>query len=277
MLKKISCLLTFFFIPFFSCAFYMIIPMDNSQKNHLKAYGIAYYAIENNIKVDWLLNYYGGSFMLKQNKQIQEECDLRNVSYNIIADVKSSQILKSISSPEKNQDVIRLEKAPKIAIYSPKNKQPWDDAVTLALSYAEIPYDIIYDEEVLNNILSMYDWLHLHHEDFTGQYGKFYRNYRNAAWYINQQKNAELRANELGFDKVSKLKLEVGKTIKEFVAGGGFLFTMCSGTDSYDISMSAEDTDICEYMFDGDGTDPNAQAKLNFNNTLAFKDFKLKV
>ena len=189
---------------------------------------------------------------------------------------KVQQIKLNIANPEINQEIVKLEKAPKIAVYTPKGKQPWDDAVTLVLTYAEIPYDEIYDREIIENELFKYEWLHLHHEDFTGQYGKFYRNYRNAAWYINQQKNAELRANQLGFDKVSKLKLEVGKTIKEFVAGGGFLFTMCSGTDSYDISMSAEGTDICEYMFDGDGIDPNAQAKLNFNNTLAFKDFKLK-
>ena len=249
--------------------------MDNSQKNHLKAYGIAYYAIENNIKVDWLLNYNGGSFMLKQHKQIQEECDLRNVSYNIIADVQSSQILKSISSTEKNQDVIRLEKAPKIAIYSPKNKQPWDDAVTLALSYAEIPYDIIYDEEVLNNILPMYDWLHLHHEDFTGQYGKFYASFKNASWYINNKKQAESEAKNLGFQKVSNLKLEVVKKIRTYINGGGFLFAMCSATDTYDIALACQDIDICGVMFDGDGIDSNVEEKIDYSTTLAFKDFSI--
>ena len=249
--------------------------MDNSQKNHLKAYGIAYYAIENNIKVDWLLNYNGGSFMLKQNKQIQEECDLRNVSYNIIADVQSSQILKSISSTEKNQDVIRLEKAPKIAIYSPKNKQPWDDAVTLALSYAEIPYDIIYDEEVLNNILPMYDWLHLHHEDFTGQYGKFYASFKNASWYINNKKQAESEAENLGFQKVSNLKLEVVKKIRAYINGGGFLFAMCSATDTYDIALACQGIDICGVMFDGDGIDSNVEEKIDYSTTLAFKDFSV--
>jgi len=274
-LKKISCFLTSFLIPFFSCALYIIIPMDNSQKNHLKAYGIAYYAIENNIKVDWLLNYNGGSFMFKQNKQIQEECDLRNVSYNIIADVQSSQILKSISSTEKNQDVIRLEKAPKIAIYSPKNKQPWDDAVTLALSYAEIPYDIIYDEEVLNNILPMYDWLHLHHEDFTGQYGKFYASFKNASWYINNKKLAEREAENLGFQKVSNLKLEVVKKIRTYINGGGFLFAMCSATDTYDIALACQGIDICGVMFDGDGIDSNVEEKIDYSKTLAFKDFSV--
>ena len=249
--------------------------MDNSQKNHLKAYGIAYYAIENNIKVDWLLNYNGGSFMLKQHKQIQEECDLRNVSYNIIADVQSSQILKSISSTEKNQDVIRLEKAPKIAIYSPKNKQPWDDAVTLALSYAEIPYDIIYDEEVLNNILPMYDWLHLHHEDFTGQYGKFYASFKNASWYINNKKQAESEAKNLGFQKVSNLKLEVVKKIRAYINGGGFLFAMCSATDTYDIALACQGIDICGVMFDGDGIDSNVEEKIDYSTTLAFKDFSV--
>lgn len=258
-------------------ASYILIPMDeDKQVNHLKAYGIAYWILQNDIEVNWLLNYRGGSFLIKNYQSIEQECVIRGVSYEIITNSKVQQIKSNISDPEINQEIIKLEKAPKIAVYTPKGKQPWDDAVTLVLTYAEIPYEEIYDKEIIQNELFKFEWLHLHHEDFTGQYGKFYRNYRNAAWYINQQKNAELRAKELGFDKVSKLKLEVGKSIKEFVAGGGFLFTMCSGTDSYDISMSAENTDICEYMFDGDGADVNAQDQLNYNKTLAFKDFKLK-
>jgi len=276
-LKKAVLSILLVVLQFTAIASYILIPMDeDKQVNHLKAYGIAYWILQNDIEVNWLLNYRGGSFLIKNYQSIEQECVIRGVSYEIITNSKVQQIKSNISDPEVNQEIIKLEKAPKIAVYTPKGKQPWDDAVTLVLTYAEIPYEEIYDKEIIQNELFKYEWLHLHHEDFTGQYGKFYRNYRNAAWYINQQKNAEQRAKELGFDKVSKLKLQVGKSIKEFVAGGGFLFTMCSGTDSYDISMSAENTDICEYMFDGDGADTDAQDQLNYNKTLAFKDFKLK-
>lgn len=249
--------------------------MDESQSNHLKAYGIAYLSLQNEINVDWLLNYRGGSFLIKYDKEIEKECIIRNVSIDVIADLQASQILTSISSPEINQDVIRLEKSPKIAVYSPKNLQPWDDAVTLALTYAEIPYEIVYDEEVLAGILPLYDWLHLHHEDFTGQYGKFYAAYKNASWYIEQKKTSEQAAKKAGFQKVSEHKLAVTKKIKEFTAGGGFLFAMCSATDSYDIALAAEGVDICADMFDGDASDSDAQNKLNFQNTFAFKDFLL--
>ncbi len=255
----------------------ILIPMDeNEQTNHLKAYGIAYWILQNDIEVDWLLNYRGGSFLIKNYPSIQQECTIRGVSFEIISDVQVNKIKSDISNPEVNQEIVKLEKAPTIAVYTPKGKQPWDDAVTLVLSYAEIPYEEIYDKEIIQNELIKYEWLHLHHEDFTGQYGKFYRNYKNAAWYMQQQKNAEASAQDLGFQKVSHLKLEVSKTIKEFVAGGGFLFTMCSGTDSYDIALSAENTDICEFMFDGDKADPSAQSKLDYNQSLAFKNFKLK-
>ena len=249
--------------------------MDNTQYNHLKAYGIAYYAIENGVKVDWLLNYQGGSFMMKQNIEIEEECNIRGVRYNIIADIQSTNILKSISSPEVNQDVVKLEKAPKIAIYSPKSKQPWDDAVTMALTYAEIPYEVIYDDEVLNNLLPLYDWLHLHHEDFTGQYGKFYASFKNATWYKENKLTAEKSAQDLGYKKVSQVKLAVAKKIKEFIYSGGFLFAMCSATDTYDIALASEGIDICGPMFDGDGTDNDIDNKLDFSKTLAFKNFSL--
>ena len=276
-LKKIITLSVFVLINISYSASIILIPMgENNQTNHLKAYGIAYWILQNDIEVDWLLNYQGGSFLIKNNSSIQEECIIRGVSFNILTNSKVAQIKSNITNPEVNQEIVRLEKAPKIAVYTPIGKQPWDDAVTLVLSYAEIPYEQIYDKEIIKNELFKYEWLHLHHEDFTGQYGKFYRNYRNAAWYIQQQKDAELSAKELGFNKVSELKLQVGKSIKEFIAGGGFLFTMCSGTDSYDIALSAENTDICEYMFDGDKADPSAQSKLEYKNTLAFKDFKLK-
>ena len=250
---------------------------EENQRNHLKAYGIAYWILQNEIEVEWLLNYRGGSFLVANYNSIQEECTIRGVTYELITDAKVNAIKTEISNPEVNMEVVKLEKAPKIAVYTPKGKQPWDDAVTLVLTYAEIPYDEIYDKEVIENQLFKYEWLHLHHEDFTGQYGKFYRNYKNAPWYKKQQFDSEQRAISLGFDKVSHLKLQVSKNIKEFVAGGGFLFTMCSGTDSYDIALSAENIDICEHMFDGDKADPQAQSKLNYNNTLAFKNFKLKM
>ena len=264
-----------FLVSISANATHIFIPMDNSQTNHLKAYGIAYLALEKGIKVDWLLNYQGGSFLMKSNFEIENECSIRGVLFNLIADIQSTNILKSISSPEINQDVVRLEKSPNIAIYSPSNKQPWDDAVTLALSYAEIPYDIIYDEEILSNLLPMYDWLHLHHEDFTGQYGKFYAAFKNATWYKEQKKDAEKLAFKLGFPKVSKSKLAIVKEIKKYIISGGFLFAMCSATDTYDIALAAEDIDICAKMFDGDGITPNAEKLLDYNKTLAFKDFTL--
>ena len=249
--------------------------MDDQQTNHLKAYGIAFLSIENEINVKWLLNYKGGSFLIKSNNFIENECKTRNVSYSLIADIQSNKILSDISRNDVNQEIISLEKTPKIAIYSPKNKQPWDDAVTLALTYAEIPYDIIYDEEVINNLLPLYDWLHLHHEDFTGQYGKFYASFKNASWYKEQKKSFEKNAKELGFNKVSQAKLAVAKKIKEYVLSGGFLFAMCSATDSYDIALASEGVDICQHMFDGDPMENDIDTKLNYKNTLAFKDFKL--
>ena len=276
-IKNIGLSFYFSLILTISHASSILIPMDeNNQINHLKAYGIAYWILQNEIEVEWLLNYRGGSFLINNYNSIQEECTIRGVSFEIISEGQVKLIRSEINNPEVNKEIIKLEKAPSIAVYTPKGKQPWDDAVTLVLTYAEIPYDEIYDKEIINNELVKYEWLHLHHEDFTGQYGKFYRSYRNQAWYIQQQKNAEESAKQLGFNKVSKLKLEVSKQIKEFIASGGFLFTMCSGTDSYDISLAAENTDICEYMFDGDKADPNAQSKIDYEKSLAFKNFKLK-
>lgn len=257
-------------------ASYLLIPMDEAQSNHLKAYGITYWVLESQIPAQWLLNYRGGSFMMQYSKAIETECVIRNVSYEVIADAKASNILTEISGEDVNMDALKLEKAPKIAVYSPKDKLPWDDAVTMVLTYAEIPYTIIYDEEIVNGELSQYDWLHLHHEDFTGQYGKFYAAYKNTGWYTSQVSNAEADAKRMGFDKVSKLKLYVAQTIKDYVANGGFLFAMCSATDSYDIALAAANTDICEYMFDGDAMDPQAQNKLNFDNTFAFQNFTLE-
>jgi hypothetical protein len=253
----------------------ILIPMDDSQKNHLKAYGIAYFALTKNIDVQWLLYYRGGAFMFRDDKLFESECIVRGVSFEVIADVRANAIIAEIANPEANMDVVKLEKAPKIAVYTPKSKQPWDDAVTLVLQYAEIPYDKIYDDEIIQGKLPMYDWIHLHHEDFTGQYGKFWANYSQAQWYKDQVKEAEGTAARLGFAKVSQLKLAVAKKIRDFTAGGGFLFCMCSATDTYDIALAAEGVDICETMFDGDPADPNQNSKLDYSKCFAFQNFKL--
>jgi hypothetical protein len=264
----------FLVISFQSSACYILIPMDaESQKNHLKAYGITYWTLNKQENVKWLLNYRGGSFLLPHINVIEKECLIRGVSYELISDAEAEAILQEINSPSKNMDAVVLEKAPKIAVYSPSGKQPWDDAVTMVLTYAEIPYETIYDTEVLSDALLLYDWLHLHHEDFTGQYGKFYRAYRNAAWYIEQQQNAEILAASLGYTKVSEQKLAVAQKIREYVLGGGFMFAMCSATDSFDIALAAQSLDICEPMFDGDGSTPNYQSQLEYSKTFAFKDF----
>jgi len=249
--------------------------MDKNQKNHLKAYGVAFWVLQNNIEVNWLLNYRGGSFMLSHYKDIQDECTIRGVSFEVISDAEANIISAKIVSPEVNMDKVKLEKVPRIAVYAPKSHQQWDDAVTMVLNYAEIPYDQIYDEEIINGDLSKYDWLHLHHEDFTGQYGKFYGSYRHSSWYINDKRQAEAEAIRLGFDKVSELKLFVSKSIKNFVFGGGFLFAMCSATDSYDIALAAQKTDICESMFDGDAAHGDCQSRLNYDEGLAFKDYTI--
>lgn len=270
------------FVLFFSViakltASSILIPMDREQKNHLKAYGVAYWILQHNETVDWLLNYRGGSFMTFYAKSIEDECKIRGVSYEVVPDVRTAAIVKEIMDPETNMDIVKLEQVPKIAVYSPKTKQPWDDAVTMVLTYAEIPYQVVYDEEVIAGDLPKYDWLHLHHEDFTGQYGRFYGSFRNAAWYQAEVADNEARAKRLGFKKVSELKLAVAKKIRDFTSGGGFLFAMCSAADSYDIALAAEGVDICESMFDGDGADPSAQRKLDYGKPFAFKDFKLSM
>jgi len=276
MRKSFVTLLFILFSIQFVQAAYILIPMDETQKNHLKAYGIAYWVLQRKINVDWLLNYRGGSFAFVYGKDFENECLIRNVSYEMIADAQYTKILSEIANPEANMDVVKLEKAPKMCVYSPKNKLPWDDAVTLVLSYAEIPYDIIYDEEILTGVLPKYDWLHLHHEDFTGQYGKFYSHYANAPWYVEDVRIQEAMAAKMGFKKVSQMKLAVAQKIRDFVAGGGFLFAMCSATDTYDIALAAANTDICDVMFDGDPEDPNDQQKLDYDQCFAFRNFKLR-
>lgn len=254
----------------------IIVPMDETQSNHLKAYGVSFWVLENGVVMEWLLNYRGGSFLFPHLQTIEEELVIRGVKYEILTDGQVNSIRTQIGNPEVNMEIVQLEKAPKIAVYTPEGKQPWDDAVTLVLEYAEIPYDKIYDSAIVMGALPKYDWLHLHHEDFTGQYGKFYAAYRSYPWYQKQVADAEADAKMLGFSKVSELKRAVALNIKNFVVGGGFLFTMCSGTDSFDIALAAQDVDICESMYDGDGADPGAQNKLDFSQTFAFQDFTLE-
>ena len=275
-LSKYFCIvLLMFYWPSF--ASFILIPMEaEGQKNHLKAYGITYWALNKDYKASWLLNYRGGSFLLPDSPELRKECQIRGVTFEILSDAAANGILEEISSPSQNMETVVLEKAPKIAVYTPKGKQPWDDAVTMVLTYAEIPFTTIYDEEILSDQLLLYDWLHLHHEDFTGQYGKFFGAYRTAPWYIEQKKEAENLSKKLGYNKVSDAKLAVALKIRDFVIGGGFMFAMCSATDSFDIALAAENVDICEPMFDGDASDANYQTKLDYSNSFAFKDFILE-
>ncbi len=259
----------------FAFASMILIPMDLKQEQHLKAYGIAYWVLEHQITVDWLLNYRGGSFAFPYAKIFEDECVVRGVSYEVTPDAKYASIVTEIENPEVNEDVVKLEKAPKIAVYSPKNKLPWDDAVTMVLTYAEIPYDLIYDDDVLEGKLPLYDWLHLHHEDFTGQYGKFYAQFGTQPWYKEDQQKQEEMAKKWGYAKVSQLKLAVAKKFRDYVAGGGFLFAMCSATDSYDIALAADGVDICGNVYDGDPMDASAQSKLDYNKCFAFENFKI--
>lgn len=271
--KSIVCL----FLIFANClgATQILIPMDESQKNHLKAYGLAFWVLKQKQEVQWLLNYSGGSFMMQYSNSIEKECKIRGISYETISEGSANAIITQIQDPSANMNAIKLLNVPRIAVYSPKTKQPWDDAVTLVLTYAEIPYDVIFDDEVLGGKLAQYDWLHLHHEDFTGQYGKFYSSYSTAPWYIAEVSEAEEMSKKHGFTTTRELKLQVCKQIRNFMLGGGFLFAMCSATDTYDIAMAAAETDICETMFDGTPADPNAEKKLLYENCIAFKDFNL--
>lgn len=265
-----------FFLPIHSFAqAKLLIPMDLKQTDHLKSYGVAFWVLEKNGEVDWFLNYRGGSFLCDYSDVLAKECRIRGVFFEPLAASDAASLYAEVQREDNNEDVVRLEKAPKIAVYVPPGFKPWDDAVTMALEYAEIYYTKVWDEEVLSGKLAEYDWLHLHHEDFTGQYGKFYANFRNASWYIEQQMLYEREAKRLGYKKVSEEKKAVARSIKEFIGNGGFMFAMCSATDSYDIALAAENVDICDVMFDGDPPDRNAQAKLDFSKTLAFENFKL--
>ncbi|WP_415370700.1 asparagine synthetase B [Patiriisocius sp. Uisw_047] len=276
-MTRLIILIIFLFFSLQASASYILIPMDTEgQKEHLKAYGMTYWTLERQVKVKWLLNYRGGSFLLPDVEDIRRECQIRGVSFEILSDSKTQEILELIASPSQNMEAVSLEKAPKIAVYSPLGNQPWDDAVTMVLAYAEIPYETIYDEQVMGDELLLYDWLHLHHEDFTGQYGKFYRAYRSAPWYIEEKRKSEELAIKMGYTKVSEAKRDVALKVRDYVVGGGFMFAMCSATDSFDIALAAEGIDICEPMFDGDPSDSGYQNKIDYKKTFAFKDFNLE-
>ena len=262
-------------------AAYMLLPMDERQSDHLKAYGITFWVLDNDVSAYWLLNYRGGSFAFRQDAAFERECKTRNVRYEVISDAQLNGILAEIAHPEQNMDAIKLETSPKVAVYTPafnakgERIQPWDDAVTLVLTYAEIPYETVYDSEVLAGEFANYDWLHLHHEDFTGQYGRFYSSFHTQPWYRENVRQAEAMAKREGFAKVSQLKGAVVKSVREFVAGGGFMFAMCSATDTYDIALAADGVDICAEIYDGDPADADAQERLDFGNTFAFEGFTL--
>jgi|TARA_B100001079_G_scaffold120740_2_gene103779 hypothetical protein len=247
--------------------------MDLAQKDHLKAYGIAYWILTQDINVEWLLNYRGGSFMLDEFPAITKEARIRGVTVEPLDDQSAIGIYAEVDA--NNMEIVLLEKAPKIAIYTPPSKQPWDDAVTLALTYAEVDYEMLWDDEVFLGKLDRFDWLHLHHEDFTGQYGKFYRNFHNAPWYVDQQQEFETMAKRLGFSSVSEEKKAVARTIRDYVGKGGFLFAMCSATDSYDIALAAEGVDITEAVIDGTPADPNAENRMDYSKSFAFREFTI--
>lgn len=251
----------------------LLIYMDLQQTDHLKAYGVAYWTLLRGVNVEWLLNYRGGSFLIDSYPEIEKELRVRGVAYSHLTGSDVAQIYAQIQ--EANMDAILLEKAPRIAVYTPANKQVWDDAVTLALTYAEVEYETLWDEEVLRGELEKYDWLHLHHEDFTGQYGKFYASYSNTAWYQEEVAKNEALARKMGFSKVSEMKKAVARRIKDYAARGGFVFAMCSATDTFDIALAAENVDICDTVYDGDPADPNAQQKLDYSKCVAFENFKL--
>ncbi len=276
-MKKITsfCILLIALISTSVAAQTLFIPMDNTQNDHLKAYGIAFKALEKGMTVEWLLNYRGGSFLMNADDEISSLCLLRGVTTETKTSSEVADIYRTIDV--ENMDRVKLEKVPAIAVYSPKNVEPWDDAVTLALTYADIKYDLIWDEDVLSGALEKYDWLHLHHEDFTGQYGKFYASFRNQLWYRQEVETNEAMAKRLGFHKVSEMKLAVAEAIKDYVRRGGFIFAMCSACETLDIALAADHVDICPSEFDGDPVDPDAEKKLDFSQTLAFENFTVSL
>lgn len=252
----------------------LLIPMEPWQTQHLKAYGIAYRYLNDGKELDWLLNYRGGSFMFPYSSALENECRLKNVSYELLDGTQTATVYADVQDMKNNTELIHLEKVAKIAVYVPPNSLPWDDAVQLVLDYAEIPYDKVWDEEVLSGKLKSYDWIHLHHEDFSGQYGKFFASFATAQWYQEQKATNEAMAKKLGFTKVSKLKLAVVKKLNEYIANGGFLFAMCSATETYDLALAAQNTDICDAVYDGDPYDADANSKLDFTDCIAFENFE---
>ncbi|HLP31571.1 MAG TPA: hypothetical protein VK150_09425 [Geothrix sp.] len=249
----------------------LLVPMDLSQTDHLKAYGIAFLSLSGGRQVEWLLNYRGGSFLLEDSPILKREAAKRGVLFEVITDAAADRIHAEIDGA--NMETIQLEKAPKIAVYTPLTKQPWDDAVTLALTYAEIPYAKIYDREIVEGKLKEYDWLHLHHEDFTGQYSKFYASFRSASWYINQVAASEKLASDLGFPSNVMLKKAVVLAIRDYVERGGFLFAMCLATSTLDMALACAKTDATDAIFDNTPVKPDFRKDMDYSLSLAFTGF----
>ncbi len=249
----------------------LLIPMDDAQADHLKAYGVVFNSLDKGSKGQWLLNYRAGSFILDDNQANRDLCLLAGVTYEPVTSGQEADIYREIEVS--NMERVELEKAPRIAVYVPHNSQPWDDAVTLALTYAGIKYTEIWDEDVLTGKLEEYDWLHCHHEDFTGQYGKFYGAFRAQLWYQEDVKANEAMAHKMGFSKVSELKRAVATKIYDYVRRGGMMFQMCSAPSSIDVALAATNVDIVPKEFDGDPVEPNAVSKLDYSLTFAFENF----
>ncbi len=251
----------------------ILIPMDDVQADHLKAYGVVYKSLDKGYQAEWLLNYRGGSFLVESTDEVADLCLVMGVTYERITSGQVADIYRQIEV--ENMERVELEKAPSIAVYSPPTAQPWDDAVTLVLNYAEIKYDIVWDEEVLSGALDDYDWLHSHHEDYTGQYGKFYAAFRNELWYQVDVRTNEEMARKLGYAKVSQMKLDVARTIYDYVRRGGFFFSMCSAPETIDCALAADGLDIVPTELDGDPPDPGVQEKLDYSKTFAFENFEV--
>jgi hypothetical protein len=253
----------------------LLVPMDETQANHLKAYGLTYWTLDRKLTAEWLLNYRAGSFLLPDRADIRREAALRGVTFEAIAPAQLAQIRKLIE--ESNMESVILEKAPKIAVYTPSSANPWDDAVTLALTYADVPYEKVWDNEVLQGRLKEYDWLHLHHEDFTGQYSKFYINYAGAPWLTEAVQHNESVAKQFGLPNSPALKKKVAEEIRRYVSDGGFLFAMCTATETIELALAAVNVDIAAPFADGTPIDANASRKMQWDRTLAFQNAEVQV
>ena len=248
---------------------HLLVPMDRDQANHLRAYGLTYHVIDGGLEAEWLLNYRGGSFLLPDTEGVRREAALRGVSVTPIEGGELARIRARIQN--ENMEAVPLETAPRVAIYTPPNTPPWDDAVTLALEYADIPYETIWDAEVLEGRLEDFDWLHLHHEDFTGQYSKFFLTYAGTGWLQDEVRRNEEMARRFGHPNVPELKRAVAEQIRSFVVDGGFLFAMCSATETLDLALASHSVDITASYANGRSPDPDASERMDWDRALAFQ------